>query len=328
MGEQSRAILALPAAALVGLAAACTSDGDDNGAARGDEGWAAPVALAQGLDRPTALGQDRFVLYVASEQGLVQLVPKDGSKQRTVAESFGLAADLVVEGDDIYWIDATWGRLWTLSMSTGEPSLLAIAQATPRRLAIDGTYLYRIDDDGQVIRTSRSDGFQETLSTGHQDLGGLCLDDERVYFTDRSAGLVLALPLFGGPVQYLAVTQDQPATIAVDDTRLYWTTATAVMSLAIDEPEADPEPEVVAAQLSAPNWLTAAGGHVYWSSAAAGTVSRAPKAGGDVDTIATNQSEPGALVVDAVAAYWITYGTASGKGALYQAEYRFATADD
>ncbi len=328
MGEQSRAILALPAAALVGLAAACTDDGDGDGAAGGDEGWAEPLALAQGLNGPTALGQDRFMLYVAGERGLVQLVPKDGSKQRTVAESFGLAADLVVEGDDLYWIDATFGRLWALSLSTGKPSLLAIAQATPRRLAIDKAYLYRIDDDGQVIRTSRSGGYQETLSTGHQDLGGLCLDDERLYFTDRSAGLILGLPILGGPVQYLAVAQDQPATIAVDDQRLYWATATAILSLAIDEPETDPEPEVVADDLSGPSWLTAAGGHVYWSSAADGTVARAPKAGGDVEIVAGDQAKPGALVVDAVAAYWITYGAPSGKGALYQAEYQFASADD
>jgi len=328
MSQQSGAVLGLMTAALVGPLAACSDDETADGTTDTTTGWTEPVALAVGLDRPTALGQDRFVLYVADEQGLVRLVPKDGSKQRPVAESFGRAADLVVEGDDIYWIDATWGRLWTLSIATGEPSLLAIAQATPRRLAVDAAFLYRIDDDGQVIRTSRSDGQQETLSSGHQDLAGLCVDDERVYFTDRGAGMVLALPLFGGPVQYLAVGQDQPEAITVDAKRLYWTTSSAVVALAIDEDEAAPEPQSLAADLTTPRWLTAAGGHLYWSSADDNTVARALKTDGDVELIATGQAQPGKVVVDAVAAYWINYGSVAGGGALYQSVYQFAAAED
>jgi sugar lactone lactonase YvrE len=237
-----------------------------------------------------------------------------------------LAADLVVQDDDIYWLDATWGRVWTMSTTSGGPTLLAMAQDTPRRLAVDEIHLYRIDDGGSVIRTSRAEGLPATLSSGHLALGDLCLDDERVYFTDRGAGQVLSVPLIGGPVHYLALNQTQPMAIAVDERRLYWTTATAIMSLALDEPETEPEPEVVADQLSSPGWLTAAGGHLYWSSTTDGTVARVPKVGGSVDVIATGQDQPGALLVDSSAVYWINHGTEAGTGTLQQAKYHFPTA--
>jgi hypothetical protein len=53
--------------------------------------------------------------------------------------------------------------------------------------------------------------------------------------------------------------------------------------------------------------------NVYWTDANAGTVMKAPLAGGTPATISTGQSQPDGLVVDATNAYWIsgTYSIAS-----------------
>lgn len=68
------------------------------------------------------------------------------------------------------------------------------------------------------------------------------------------------------------------------------------------------EPSVVVADVAAPQDVTLDDTHVYWTTAN-GTVQRAPKSGGAVETIAEEQDSPATLLVDDKYVYWINGGT-------------------
>jgi len=70
------------------------------------------------------------------------------------------------------------------------------------------------------------------------------------------------------------------------------------------------EPAEIGSNLSGPRSLALDGSHVYWTNSN-GTVQRAPKVGGDVETLADEQESPGAISVDATALFWVN--EASGK---------------
>lgn len=78
----------------------------------------------------------------------------------------------------------------------------------------------------------------------------------------------------------------------------------------------------IAEHIAEPRALAVDDTYVYWTSAA-GTVLRAPKDGGAVETIASDQDEPEALAIDGKHVFWLNAGDGSvmrgkkdGKGAL------------
>lgn len=314
-----RAALGPALLGVLALGSACdtlTGDGQGGGGPAGVASWAEPVALAGGLVGPTAIGQDRLTLYWSDENGLVHLVPKQGGAYASVAGSGGLAADLVVDEGTVFWLDATWGRVWRYDVEFGEPVVLAIGQS-PHRMALDLSHVYWINDSGSVLRVPRGGGYPQSVASGLHEFRDIALDEFQLYLTDSMLGSVVAIPLGGGPMMTLAQQQDRPESVTLDEEHVYWSTATAIMSLDLTEPDA--EPEVVTQGLSGPTWLTAAGGHLYWSNTEQGQVLRVPKTGGAAEPIATGQLQPGALVVDTAAVYWVNRGDGGQDGAVVKA---------
>jgi hypothetical protein len=63
-------------------------------------------------------------------------------------------------------------------------------------------------------------------------------------------------------------------------------------------------PQVVASAVNDPRGIATDQGFVYWTTGD-GSVQRAPKSGGAVETLAVEQESPGAIAVDATYAYWV-----------------------
>ena len=302
--------------AILGATAACSAltGGESGAGGAADRGFAEPVVVFGGLDRPTALGQTATSLLWADEQGTVQTATKQGGERTTLAESLGAVADLAIDGSALFWLDGHNGRLWSLDLAAGEPTLLAIGLAAPRRLALDATYVYWIDGNGSLMQLSRWGGVPWSIAAGSSELGDVLADGQNVFFTDVAAGTVESVPVSGGGLQYLATGQLAPGSLARAGQLLYWATATTVTALDLSNPEATPT--IVTETLGPPEWLYAAGGYLYWSSADAGAVQRASRAGGPATTVASGQASPGALVVDTLAVYWLDHGAGPGTGSL------------
>jgi hypothetical protein len=306
---------------LGGTACDALTGGDgEGGNGSADPGWNDPTEIVGDLDGATALGQNQGVLVWADEQGVIQGITKQGTERFTLAESGGAIPDLVVDGSMVFWLDGDYGRLWSAELEAGEPTLLAIALAQPRRIALDPTYVYWIDAAGSLMQLPRYGGTAWALATGAYDPSDLLVDVDRVFFTDRLAGTVRAARLDGGPTETLATGQDQPGSLTRDDKVLYWSTATGIVGL--DLTKADASPVILGTGVSHADWLCVAGGYVYWSSAETGTVGRTAKSGDDNAPVASAQDAPAALAVDSQAVYWLNHGTEPGTGALLQATRR------
>ena len=111
----------------------------------------------------------------------------------------------------------------------------------------------------------------------------------------------------------LAQGQTLPSAIAVDASRVYWLTSSAVM--AIDKGRPGAAPETLAANTS-PSALAVDSSSVYWTDQVAGTVNQVPRLGGIPSTLATNQATPGPIAVVGADLYWGNEGSASSPGGL------------
>jgi hypothetical protein len=63
-----------------------------------------------------------------------------------------------------------------------------------------------------------------TLSGGQGLTGGLASDEDYLYWTDLTAGVVARAPWDGGVAQPLAQGQERPVGLTTDETSLYWST--------------------------------------------------------------------------------------------------------
>lgn len=291
-----------------------TGDEGSGGAGGGaSTNWAEPVTLVDGLASPGALAQTISLLVWSDDAGRIEAVTKDGGERAVVAETYGRAAELAVDGDSVYALDPTTGRLWSVMLEMGPPTLLAMALSSPRRLAFDVASLYWLEDSGELVRILRTGGVPAVLTTRVGPLGDLAVDEQAAYFTDLGSGTIDALPWLGGMVEQVVSYHPDIGPIAVDGGILYWIAGGALYAL--DRSETDAEPVELCAPVGQPERLVAAGGYVYWAAPETGHILRAPKSGGAFEIVATGQSSPGAVVIDSLAVYWLDRGSAGQGGA-------------
>lgn len=121
-------------------------------------------------------------------------------------------------------------------------------------------------DDGTTGDPPGDAGCPEctVLADGLEDGRGIAVDATHAWFTDTSAGAILRLPMAGGEVETIVMSQAAPYDIAVDDDAVYWTNfdaAGSVQRIAKDGVAA----ELVDTNTVFPRGIALDATHVYWT---------------------------------------------------------------
>jgi sugar lactone lactonase YvrE len=208
----------------------------------------------------------------------------------------------------------------------GGPSVTTITSGLDLRpavaggIAVDAAAVYVVTKT-LVLRIAHGSTNPQPLIqlSSPENTLSLTIDASSIYWTNRN---VMKCPLGGGGATSIALMPGAPDGVAVDATNVYWSddqtggvtkaplgggTATMVA------PAQFPSGGIASG-------IAMAGGTVYWTSYPNGTpgsgaVLSVPVGGGTVTKLASNETAPVAIAVDANAVYW-TAGTALKKFAL------------
>jgi hypothetical protein len=188
------------------------------------------------------------------------------------------------------------------------PSEKVIASGRPSYfLAIDEEYVYWIDTQLGLMKTSRRDGASTALgnSLGSYALG-IAVDEVCIYFANSVDGSILMQPKRGGPPTVLVKGMGGIVYhIAVDKKSVYWTNHSTGEVMKLDKDGGTPV--ALVSSVSGATGLALDEEFVYWTNFFNGTVQKVPKGGGDVVSLATGQGSPLGITVDAGAVYWANY---------------------
>lgn len=245
----------------------------------------AVTPLATGLTGPTAIAIDASnVLCVVYNANQVIKVPKAGGAP-TLVGTGGYSTDIAVDATHFYWnrFDGTAAIMKYPLMQGGSTVAVLSVQSSISQFEIDATSVYWINyGAGRINRAPLAVGGIEVLASGQSYPSALAVDASNVYWK-TDGGLIVKVGLSGGTPVVLAAAQEALTaqdSMAVDGARVYWSDAGdypqsngRIMAVSVG---GGATIEIAAGQ-ARPVGVAVDVTHVYWASAADGTIRRAPK---------------------------------------------------
>jgi hypothetical protein len=109
-------------------------------------------------------------------------------------------------------------------------TVLASGQAGPSSLASDGAFLYWTNrSGGQVMRMPLAGGTPEQRASGQNQPQGIALSATHVYWANRGGQSVMKAPLAGGEPTSVATGQSEPEDVAIAGGSVFWSNGSATM---------------------------------------------------------------------------------------------------
>jgi hypothetical protein len=250
--------------------------------------------------------------------GLLCSTCKDAHCVQTLTTVQDIVASLVVQGDNLYWVNASAGTIGTIPAAGGAAGTVPTTVRAQYHLAANPTSLSWWDAYGGIWTAPLTGGGAirvATIANGFS-VTAMTMDDANVYWAgdvpgETDTGAIMTAPL-GGPSKSLASNPGSPAGIAVDAANVYWTDQASgqndgvVMQLAFGTNA----PMAIASGQTDPVGIAVDAHDVYWVSATG--VFKVPIGGGAIVSL-SNANPPAdpMFAVDGVSAYWIDKGTSA-----------------
>jgi hypothetical protein len=143
-----------------------------------------------------------------------------------VASNVGEPWDVLVDSNMMYWTNQGDGTVRRANVDGSGSLILANGQGGPFGIAKDATHVYfSTEVTGDIRRVPVAGGTVETFVSGQSQPVYLALDGEDLFWCNFGNGVVSKIDKDGtGEVTQLAVGQNQPYSLRVNATHLYFTT--------------------------------------------------------------------------------------------------------
>lgn len=252
------------------------------------------------------LAVDGSGIYAASDNAGSALfhVSFDGAATQLWTSPKHVFSGLALDDDAVYFLDYTQGPL-RLPKAGGNTALLAgLGQPFYAGLAVaQGKVFWGEGTSSSEVYAVATDGSSSALIADMEDPVLFTSDGVNVYWSAWT-GEVRAIPVAGGQVSTVISGLMQPVAVAVDEAFVYVTDGPLVYRA----PKEGGPPELVAEGLYRALSLAVDDTWVWFLDtkdiSGYDALRRAPKAGGEVETIVTSPNHLTALAVDAANLYW------------------------
>lgn len=193
-----------------------------------------------GCDHPTVLatGEPNTMLSsgiavdttsVYWTNGDVMKVPIGGGVATALAVAQTLGP-IAVNATGVYWADS---RGLMKVATAGGPVTTIVSRSNVGAIALGTTDAFYVAENG-IFRVPLDGGAETSIASSDQP-NLLAVDSANVYWVDATLpSLLMKAPIGGGPTVTLTTELAAPFGLALDATRVYWTTGGAVMAVSVD----------------------------------------------------------------------------------------------
>ncbi len=246
------------------------------------------------------------------------------------------SAEIAVDATNIYWSGFSNGQILRAAKDgSGSVTVLVTESGTqPIGVTIDDTSVYWVDAENpgsvQSVPKSGGDGGATYLTPANLETPlSVAVDAQHVYWAEYYGNAIgRANKLDGGGFGYVATGLNSPTVVAAGDASVFFGTLDTIGSVPDDRPAVattDDDAGVFTTLYTSASLdtagMTVAGPDVYWSeSNSPGTVAAAPQVGlgsGVPLSIASNETYPWNIAIDATNVYWTAQGVNSTPTANY-----------
>ena len=265
---------------------------------------------------PSGIAVDAHNVYWGERAaGTVVSIPIDGGVIQTLASGLALPTVGATDGAWVYWADGTLGTVMKVPVTGGSPVTLATGSVGAYKLAIDAANVYWGNNGGHggVYQAPLAGGGTALLLAGYNRfISSVAIDGADVIFTGD--GPLTSVPIGGGTPTPIAATGSDA--LAVYGGMAYWVDAPGDLVVGLVSGGLAPAvgPVVSVDQLT----VDATGAYYTDGMVVNGVVSKLAFDGA-ASTIASGQSFPDAIAVDANSVYWTDLTQQGSLGMIVKA---------